>query len=157
MRKERGFTFIEVLFVLFFGLLVFGVIFAVLSTGRDMYQTADAKIEVQDNLRKGMDRMIKELKGASSLDGTIFDAEGRSVNLLRFTTGGNTVEYSVIPGDLLIRTEGGNTQVLATHISAATFTLLSDNSLTIELRGQKQTANGREVGASLISSVALRN
>jgi len=154
--KSAGFTLVEIIFVVFFSTIILGMMWSILSTGRDTYYTADTKIEIQDNLRLGMDRMIKELREASSIDGTIFDASGISDDFLRFTLDGNTVEYSRV-NNQLIRTESGNTDILANNINSLRFTLFGGNMLEIDLSGRKTTALRRQLNFNLTSRVVLRN
>ena len=129
---------------------------SILSAGRDAYYTADTKIEIQDNLRLGMNRMVKELQGASSVDGTIFDANNISDDFLRFTTSGSLIEYS-IASNQLIRTEAGNNRVLANNINSVRFTLYGGNMLEIDLNGGKTTVLRRGLSFNLSSRVVLRN
>lgn len=145
----KAFTLVEIIFVVFFSTIILGLMWSILSAGRDAYYTADTKIEIQDNLRLGMDRMVKELQGASSVDAI-------SDNFLEFTAGGNTVKYSIV-NNRLIRTEDGNPEILANNINSVEFTLFSGDVLEIDLSGGKSIALQRELNFNLTSRVVLRN
>jgi prepilin-type N-terminal cleavage/methylation domain-containing protein len=66
-KKDLGFTLVEIIItVLIFSLLI-GVLFTVLTTGKASFQIGDARIELQQDLRRGMDSITEELpqSGAS--------------------------------------------------------------------------------------------
>ncbi len=147
--KSAGFTLVEIIFVVFFSTIIAGLMWSILSAGRDAWHTADTKIEIQDNLRLGMNRMVKELQGASSIDAI-------SDNFLEFTASGNTVEYSIV-NNRLIRTVAGSPKILANNINSVQFTLFGEDALEINLSGGKTTVLRRELNFNLTSRVVLRN
>jgi len=68
--KREAFTLIETLIAVAIFVILIGGIFTVLSMGRSSWYQADLSIELQQNLRRGMDRIVRELheSGCENVD-----------------------------------------------------------------------------------------
>ena len=156
MKGTRaGFTLVELMTVAVIFLIVFTAIFLVLTMGRRSWQIGSAQVELQQEARRGMDAMIKELRQASSIDPTTF-TDDLSNNIIRFTLSGQTVQFAVNGGQLQ-RTPTGVTPILAHDIENVQFRLLGGRAIYITLSTQRTTPLGRLVNVSLNSQVYLRN
>jgi len=62
MMKRYGFTLIELMVVALISLIILAVIFGVLSAGRQSWRTGSTQVELQQETRKAMDWMVKELR-----------------------------------------------------------------------------------------------
>ena len=128
--------------------IILGAIYSVLSMGRASYYTGDTQIAVQQEARKAMDKMTREIREASS------------VNLsddYPFLIQANRIKYEVNSGQLQKIIEGGSTTVLANDVGNVQFTLIGGDIVYITLTTQKNTVLGRSLSADLTSQVKLRN
>lgn len=98
LRDQRGYTLAELLTAMaVMGLLLAGLLLT-LQEGQTAYQYGAGRAEVQQNARVALDRMLRELRAASSFTTS-------SASDVKFTyfddTGANvTVEYSLSGTDL---------------------------------------------------------
>jgi type II secretory pathway pseudopilin PulG len=90
MKKTNSFTLVEIMIVAVIFILVIGGIFTVLAIGRFSWQQTETSIELQQDLRKAMMRLTKELResGFDSIGNpqvTIQDGIGQNnTDILRF-------------------------------------------------------------------------
>ena len=128
--------------------IILGAIYSVLSMGRTSYYTGDIQIAVQQEARKAMDKMTREIREASS------------VNLsdnYPFLIQASRIKYEINSGQLQKIVEGGSTTVLANDVGNVQFTLIGGDMVYITLTTQKNTVSGRSLSADLTSQVKLRN
>ncbi len=128
--------------------IILGAIYSVLNMGRASYYTGDIQIAVQQEARKAMDKMTREIREASS------------VNLsddYPFAVEANRIKYEVNSGQLQRIVQGGSTTVLANDVGNVQFTLIGGDMVYITLTTQKNTVLGRSLSADLTSQVNLRN
>lgn len=116
-RSQRGFTLIEtVVSLLILGLLttaILGLYQYSVVTWREEERT----IEVQDNLRTGLDRMTRELREAKGLH-----AESNGEILKFYNSSGEVITY-FLEGTNLYRKKGSDVkQPVAGHITELDFT-----------------------------------
>jgi len=98
MNNERGYTLAELLTAMAVtGLLLAGLLFT-LQEGRDVYQSDAARAEVQQNARVALERMLRELRAAT----TVTTSAANDVKFTYFSAAGtnDTVEYSLNGGQL---------------------------------------------------------
>ena len=128
--------------------IILGAIYSVLSMGRTSYYTGDIQIAVQQEARKAMGKMTREIREASSVN--LSDG-------YPFLIQTNRIKYEVNSGQLQKIIEGGSTTVLANDVGNVQFTLIGGDMVYITLTTQKNTVLGRSLSADLTSQVKLRN
>ncbi|MGQ9755742.1 MAG: PilW family protein [Desulfotomaculales bacterium] len=110
---ERGFTLVEVVVALLIFSLVVGAALAVYQQAMLSWHREEARVDVQENLRIGLDRMSRELRAAVAL----YEANNNSV---RFKSAdGKTVQY-YHRADLeqLMREVDGGHNPVASYVTA---------------------------------------
>lgn len=182
--KNRAFTAIELMMVAFVSVILIGALIIILTSGRVSYETGDIKIELQQNLRRGMDSMVRELAQTShtvALIETInnpndtikfrlpedIDGDGTVLNA---TTGAlewsNQVQFLLVNGQLMKQDldAGGNPvgdpSPLAADITSVVFTGIpasEPTSVSVALTAAKDTPDGRTITLTLNSQVTFRN
>lgn len=143
-----GFSLVELMVVLFIFSIVLGATYGVLTMSRTSFKTGDIQIVVQQEARKAMDSIVRELREASS------------VNLSSeypFTIWGERIKYTVVNGQLQREVQGELPTALANDVGNIQFTLLGGDVVSITLTTQKNTIFGRTLTANLTSQVKLRN
>ena len=179
-KKDSGFSLVEIMIAALIFSLLIGVLFTVLTIGKTSFQVGDARIELQQDLRRGMDLITEELpqSGSSQLWTIISGAE------VAFPTDGsphNTIIFKipagVTNGNIVWQTDkiqyflGGNKQLrrkvgsvldpkpLANNIISLEFSRQSSTSNIVEiaLQSEKETAKGNIINLDLDFKVKLRN
>ena len=148
MKTTKAFTLIELMIAMAIFSIILGAIYSVLSMGRTSYYTGDIQIAVQQEARKAMDKMTREIREASSVN--LSDG-------YPFLIQTNRIKYEVNSGQLQKIIEGGSTTVLANDVGNVQFTLIGGDMVYITLTTQKNTVLGRSLSADLTSQVKLRN
>jgi prepilin-type N-terminal cleavage/methylation domain-containing protein len=155
--NKRGFTIIEMLLVAALLSIIILAAFTVLTTGKKSWQVGVVKTELQQEARRAMDVMVRELRNAGAIDTNSFDGNGLSTDFIKFTLQGATVEYEVI-ANRLERAPVGLSPVLANDVSSVDFYLSgNDDVVYIILTTGKTAASGYPVQAILSSQAVLRN
>lgn len=114
---ERGFTLVEVVVALLIFSLVVGAALAVYQQAMLSWHREEARVDVQENLRIGLDRMSRELRTAVEL----YEANNDSI---RFKSAdGKTVRYyhRNDVGQLMREVDGGHNPV-ASYVTALNLT-----------------------------------
>jgi prepilin-type N-terminal cleavage/methylation domain-containing protein len=119
LRDTRGFTLAELLVVMAVTGLVMAGAFALQHQGTQSYLTGAARVEVQQNARTVLERMVSELRSAQSVT-----TLGGPADVTFVDENGNTVRYQ-LSGNMLNRTEGGAPAPLAGGVQALTLTYYS--------------------------------
>lgn len=165
MCRGDGFTLVELLMVLCIFTIVFGSTFQVMQRGQMSWFIADAEVELQQQLRIGMDKMIRELSQAGSTNLSINGAQDTIT--FSIPTGynagaivwGSSIQYA--PGGTnnrqILRTSAGETTILVNNITNVVFAQPAASVVSISLAAQKNTATGHAVNKTLSSQVNLRN
>jgi prepilin-type N-terminal cleavage/methylation domain-containing protein len=152
---REGFTLVELMVVMLIFSIILAAVYSVLTVGKASYQTGETQIIVQQEARRAMDEMVRELREASSIDPTTF-AEGVSEDIIRFTLKTETIEY-VVNARQLQRIVSGTTTILANNIENIQFTLSGGNKVYIVLTAQKTGIFVEPANIVLTSQVVLRN
>lgn len=179
MIKDYGFTLIELMVVIFIFLIISAAVYGILTIGRQSWYIGSTQVELQQEVRRGMDRMIRELR--QSGQNTIVDvpADDSSYSTITFqipedTDGdgdviddggniewGSQITYSLggLNNQQLLRSSGGTSTVLANNVINLQFKRSSTtpNILEISLQAEKDTVRGRTIQLTLSSQVSLRN
>ncbi len=156
----KGFTLVELMVVAVIFSLVLAATFAVLTIGRRSWQISNTQIEVQQQARRAMEAIVRDLRGASAVDPATF-VDGVSNGIIRFTLEGEQIEFALdqegYDAEQLIKTAAGTSSIIADDITGIQFNLFGDNVIYITLNSQKRNIFGRLLAASLNSEVVLRN
>jgi len=185
MMKRYGFTLVELMVVIFIFSIIMAATFAVLSIGRQSWHTGSTQVELQQETRRAMDRMVKELRqsGQTTIVGVLADGNpyfaitfqlpedaGSDDDALDGTGNiewGNQITYS-LAGNQVQRASAGSTTILANKVATLEFKRSPDNPMTpdvdesniieISLQAQKDALpGGRQMQSTLNSQVTLRN
>lgn len=177
--RYKGFTLIETMIVLLIFSIILGAIFSTMTIGKLSWYSGDAQVEVQQETRKGLSRMSKELRQSRSSviqgvppDGEyhntiIFkipediDGDGDTIDNSGNIEWSNDITYSLggLNNRQLLRTEEGESTVLANNIALLQFRRGSTTQelLEINLMAEKRTIQGHIIQSTLSSQVELRN
>lgn len=144
----KGFSLIELMIVMLIFSILLGATYSVLSMSRASFQTGDIQLAVQQEARKAIDKVVKEVRESSSVD---------LANAYPFTIWGEKIKYEVTNNQLLREVEGQLPSVLANDVSSIQFSLFGGDIVYITLVTQKNTVFGRSLSATLNSQITLRN
>ena len=154
---KKGFTLIELMVASIIFAIITGTTFSILTISRRSWEINTNRVLIQQEIRRSMTSMLKEIRAASAIDPSTF-AGGISDDFIRFTLQGQTVEYA-LAGNQLQRTDvtAGDTTIMANEINDVQFMLIGGDTIHIFLSAQKTTGLGHLLQASLNSQVLLRN
>ncbi len=166
---NKGLSLVELMVVLLLVAVIGSALFAVLSTGRTSWYSADTQISIQHELRKPMQQICDDLRQSSAskvslpADGntynsvTFFVSEGAS-GMGAINWSSNAITYTLSSGQV-VRQVGADSRILANNITALSFSRLPASSgiVRINLTAQKQSPFEFLLNSSLDSAVFLRN
>lgn len=183
MRPVKGFSLIELMIVSAIFVFLLGVILGFINFGNMSWQIGSSKMTVNQELRRGMEAMGRDLSQAKA--STISIPPGDSSNSMSFqmardlnNDGAISLSSGVLEGlqpsdpyiaysmvfnaagfNQLIKTSNGSTSVLANYLTGLQFTrdLSSQNIIYISLSGEKSSIAGHLVEGSLSGRLILRN
>lgn len=181
---RKGLTLIEILVAMFIFSIVLGALFTVLAAGRVSWNAGASQVDVQQEARKALDMMVKELRQTASAKISNVPADGTAYNTITFQTpiititrdpitgkvvgininwSGN-IQYSLggLNGRQLLRAQGGIQRILANNILSIGFTRNAGTPtvLNITATAQKNTFSGFttiQSSVTLNSKAKLRN
>ncbi|MCK5580851.1 MAG: prepilin-type N-terminal cleavage/methylation domain-containing protein [Candidatus Omnitrophica bacterium] len=85
-RKQSGFSIMEVLVAVVILAVVAGGLFLILSTGRAAWYTADVTIQLRQNLRHTVERVVAELRQTQTAQQQVIEGGGvGSTDAIRFS------------------------------------------------------------------------
>jgi len=163
---KNGFTLLELMVVVLLTSVVMAALFMVLSSGQSTWFEADTQVTVQQELRKALRAMKRDLAmsgaGASKIN---VSADGSSVqfHISQGATADGVVNWSSTPINFsvasgqLLRTEGASTAVLANNVGPLSFTRDSSRMLNITITVSKTTKANRNISVTHEESIYLRN
>ncbi len=166
LKAEKGFSLIEIVIVFFVSLLLIGGLFATLSSSRNTWHRADAQIMLQEELRRGMRQIVRDLRQSGTSQISLPD-NGLNYTSVSFNVtdgvlssgavdwNSDEVFYNLSAGQVL-RTQGADTRVIANKVGSANFSR-SGRVVNVYLQCQTQTPSNQVYSANLNSSVVLRN
>lgn len=173
-KKSKGLTLIEIIIVVFLFTIILAAILTALATARTSWKSGSSQLSVQQEARKGLNAMTKELRQArlSTIAGV--PADGGNYGSITFqipegisetgTTWSTNIQYSLggLNNAQLLRVQDGAQRVLANNISALLFNrnLSSPEVINISITAQKSTFPGFSAIQSNIilnSEVKVRN
>jgi len=149
---------VELLVALGVSVLLVGSFYAIFLVSGSASATGLTAIEVSENARIGMDRMIRELRNATQSTISI-PASGQIT--FQVPGNGNVIQYALggATGTELRRTQNGTTTVLCNNAQSLQFSPapFSGRVITMALRVQKTAASRQVVGKSFSGRVRVRN
>ncbi|MCM8757682.1 MAG: prepilin-type N-terminal cleavage/methylation domain-containing protein [Candidatus Omnitrophica bacterium] len=163
----RSFTLVEMLISVAIFLGLSSAVYAILNVGYQLYQRDLTNLELQQNLRRAMERILDELREASpnSINISQLDDNNYRISFINYKEG--SLVYQKDLGDLnmdthtdqIIRQSSSGITVLANNVSYLKFTkqiLEGKNYIDIEMEADKIFAQ-RIIRAFLKERVYLRN
>lgn len=172
--NKIGFTLVEIMLVSVLLAIMLGSIYTVLNTGRLSMSAGETQLTIQQESRRGLNAMIKELRQTSPSNITDVPADGLEYNSITFqipsnisvngTAWSSSIQYSLggLNGAQLISTQSGSQRVLANYITSVIFTrdAMAADLLSVQVTARKNTFSGFSSGQSnitLFSKIKLRN
>jgi len=141
-QDDKGFTLVELMVVVALSTIIIVAIYSAYIIQQRTYYSQDQVIEMQQNIRSGLDMMAREIRmaGYDPTDSNNFSITAASNNSITFTmdldedgaTGGTneTITYT-LSGTNLTRNNGGGDQPVAENIERIEFFYtLDDDSQT---------------------------
>jgi len=158
----KGFTLVEFLVsAVILSIIVIGI-YGVLNVGNIMYYSDIGLLELQQNARQGMEKMINELREASNIQISTLDDNSDQIVFNNYKGVGieyyrdiNDLNGDGIVNQIIRQDPSGSREVLANNITRLKF-LLSSPYLTIEVKAEKSVRQ-IPLSFSLKENVALRN
>jgi prepilin-type N-terminal cleavage/methylation domain-containing protein len=145
-KSRKGFTIVELMVAVMASAIVVLAAGIVVVIGQTAWNQTWKKVNLQRNASVAMLRMSKSIKSATS---ATVDPNGKILNI----TDGNTVSSYVMDTNNLRYIVGGQTQtVISGEVNNVQFSLVGNNSVTIDLSLKKDNAQTR-----FISTVMMRN
>lgn len=164
LKNNRGFTLLEMMVVIAIFSIIMAAVFLVLATGRNTWLSGTAYIQVQQEVRKSKEWIVKELSqgrhstvaitaGGSTVDFQIplnvNEGGGITWQQIRYTLGG-------LNNRQLLRNEGANIKVLANDITAVNFAQ-NLQLINVSITANKQDIRGRVFNSVLTFDIKFRN
>lgn len=171
-KKDSSFTLLEVVIAMAILSVLSGAFASTVIAGKRSWSTAEAHIQLQQELRKSMNEMVGDLcqGGASMINGVYPDGSWYSTIIFRRPSDvingilvweNNTVQYSLGGQNMkqLMRTSGAEQRVVGNNI--ASFQMrrnpVTPSIVEIALQGNKQIIEGDLITARSNCQVELRN
>lgn len=172
-NKMHAFSLIELMIALLISSLIIASMLAVSITGERIWQIGDANIELQQDLRKGEDWIIEELRqgGVSTISDVPADGLWYN-NSITFEIPANVINGAIVwqddsiqyflgglGGKQLIRVVGSMQRVLANNIVSfqARRQASTPSIVEIVIRSEKKSTKGDVLQANSNFKVKLRN
>lgn len=187
LYAKRAFSLLELLVAVAIFFIIIGAVFSLLISGKRAFEVGNVQVEVEQEARRALDYMTKELRQSSAnkiqapADGTssstiIFeipydvDGDGDVINasgVIEWSDGAGgigAITYSLSGGQILRDLSLGGQLVLANRITALTFSrLLGADIIEISLTAEKYALTGftlpgsPKITISLNTQVKVRN
>jgi competence protein ComGC len=174
LKKESGLTLVEISIVILLFSIILAAILTALVAARTSWNSGGSQLTVQQEVRKGISSMVRELRQARLSTITGVPADGASYNSIAFqipetisetgTTWSTNIQYSLggLDNAQLIRAQDTNQRILANNISALSFSrnAVKPETINITVTAQKNTFPGFSIIKSNItfnSELTIRN
>jgi len=164
-----GFSFAEILIVIVISTFLMGAMYTVLLTGRNSWEINRDRVEIQQEIRKGLDWIRKDLRQAGLSTVTGVTANGVPNTSIVFQTPSGvsagsvtwapTIQYSVNANQLIRTTGAATNRVIAINISAIQFSRTAANPslVNISITGQKNTPQHGLITMTVTAQERMRN
>jgi prepilin-type N-terminal cleavage/methylation domain-containing protein len=166
----KGFSLVEIIVVLFIFLLILGAIFGLMSVGRKSWYIGNTQVQVQQEARRAVEKMAKELRQSATSKVDI-SADDLWHNTVTFQVAqgldgagaiqwSDSIQYSLNNGQVIRNSTDGEAPVLANNALSLGFRRPSTapNIIQINVETSKNAVLvGQTLTWSLTSQVRLRN
>jgi Tfp pilus assembly protein PilW len=168
LAGRGGFSFAELIVVVLISTFLIGALYTVLATGKNSWEINRDRIEIQQELRKGMDWMRRDLRqaGVTTIVGVPADGTGYTSVVFQtpagvsngYVTWSATVQYSVNAGRL-IRTTGGVNRIVAQNFNTLQFRRTAADPFVMEIsaQAQKNTPQHGLISMTVSTKERMRN
>lgn len=155
MKNIRGYTLIEMLVaVLLLSIILIGV-YGVMTTGNNIFTRNIAMLDMEQQTRNAIDRIVREVRQASSQTITT-NFNGTTNDRIMFTIPTAVgIQYYLSGTNLVREFPSGTIKIVASNINFLKFTL-TGSLLQIQVQAS-QTISGATTIFPLIEKVRLRN
>ena len=151
--SSQGYTIVEAtVSVLLLSVVLLGV-HGSLVAGNRLAMEDTSLLDIQQQARNAMDRMVREIRQSSAHTIVVNDADSDTITFTTPLAGG--VKYYREGVQLVREYPSGNKAKVATNIARLKFTI-DENLLTLNLRADK-TNYGNTTSFPLVENVRLRN
>jgi len=171
IRNNHAFSLAEMAVAVFLFMILIAGIYTTGVVSEAFWHTSKTRVSLQQEVRKGMEWMIHELREAGDTSITDVPADGAWYNSITFkvpagVSAGTTVWSDAIVFELggtdgtdLHRTQTTVTKILARNIQNVQFRRLSTTPQILEIivSAQKSTPRGETINYQLDFGVKLRN
>ncbi|MFC1709111.1 type II secretion system protein J [Candidatus Omnitrophota bacterium] len=172
-RKKDGSLLVEVLVAVFVFMLLSGLTFTILATGKKAWHIEDASVELQQELRKAMTAMVKDIRQSSSTVIIGVPPTGSWSNSITYRIPAG-VNYGYIvwePQTQFVLGGLGGRQLIKSQIGGAASEVVANNINSLQIRRQfftrdiveivlgadKTTVRGTQINNTLSFQAKLRN
>jgi Tfp pilus assembly protein PilW len=171
LAGRGGFSFAELIVVVLISTFLIGGIYTILGAGKNSWEINRDRLEVQQELRKGLDWMRRDLRQAGVSTVTSVPANGTWYTSITFQTpsgvsaGTATWNAAVTyarggtDGNRLLRTVGGTPRIIALNFTALQFrrTAADPNVIEISAQAQKNTPQHGLITMTVTTKERMRN
>jgi len=160
LNDKKGFSFIEMMVVLGIFTIITAGTYRVIVMGESTTHEGLTHIEISQDVRLGIDKMVNELRNAES---STINIPSAGVITFQVLNNSNTIQYALGANpneDRLTRTEAGVDTILCKNIGSIVFSPspFSGNTVTIDLQAEKKFGKSmRDLTAALNVDVRVRN
>ncbi len=151
--KRNGFTLVEVMVSAGLFSVILLVAYGVLQAGNTIYTRDSVYLDMQQQARNGMDRIIREAREAQIQTITVVNTNSDRISITTPNEVG--IQYYLSGTNLIREYPSGTTKIVASNIPYLKFTL-SGVLLQISIRADK-TYGSQTISFSLVEKVRLRN
>jgi len=171
LKQPKGSILIETVVAMAVFLLLLGLVFAILATGKNAWYIEDTSVELQQELRKGIEVMMDDLRQTASSQIVGVTPNGTWYDTITFrkpvnVAGGFIVwspQTQFILGGLnnrqLLKRIGSDNKVIANNINSLQIRRqwLSRNIIEVSLSSNKTTVKGTQINSNINFQVKIRN
>lgn len=155
MKNTKGYTLMEMLVsVLLLSIILAGV-YGVMITGNNIFNRDIAILDMEQQTRNAIDRIIREVRQASSQTITTNYNSTTNDKIVFTIPTAVGIQYYLTGSDLMREYPNGTTKKVASNINLLKFTL-TGSLLQIQVRAS-QTVSSSTTSFPLIEKVRLRN
>jgi prepilin-type N-terminal cleavage/methylation domain-containing protein len=154
--NKKAFTLIEVLISAVIITVLFAVMFSMLKSGNELYSGITTSIEVRQNARNAMDRIVRETRESNSSTITTINA---NADLLSFTSPRfplGPIKYYLSNGQVIREYPPNTSKPVAIDATKLQF-VKTGPQIDVFLQMEQTTSEGRRLVFILNQKVRLRN
>lgn len=172
----KGLSLVEVMVTVLIFSLIFAALFMILTGDQASWYTGDVQIELNQEIRKALLTINRELRQTRSSVISGVPADGNDYNSITFrvpedidgdgdvisATGSmewsDDINYSLNANNQIVRLTTSGSSILANNISVLQFSRPDPDIIEIGIKAQKTTVLGRTLETwTVVSSLKMRN